>query len=148
MIEFNATFLIAMLSFVIFILIMNSIFYNPILNIIRKREDFINSNYEDAKRFSNSAQEFDTTRQAKLSEEQDKCRHEFKSVISKTQESANAKLQSAREDNKQLFNAKKDELLKNEAKLKSEIETSVIDVLANSIVSKVFNRNDKEIVNR
>ena len=38
MMEFNATFLIAMLSFVVFIMIMNAIFYNPILSIIRKRE--------------------------------------------------------------------------------------------------------------
>ena len=49
MIEFNATFLIAMLSFVVFILIMNAIFYQPILNIIRKRDDYIDSNYADSK---------------------------------------------------------------------------------------------------
>ena len=48
MIEFNATFIIAMLSFVIFILIMNAVFYQPVLNIIRKREDYIQSNYEDS----------------------------------------------------------------------------------------------------
>ena len=45
MVEFNATFLIAMLSFVVFIMIMNAIFYNPILDIMRKREEYINSNY-------------------------------------------------------------------------------------------------------
>ncbi len=55
MIEFNATFLVAMLSFVVFILIMNAIFYNPILGIIRKREDYISSNYEDSKRFEEDA---------------------------------------------------------------------------------------------
>ena len=71
MMEFNATFLIAMLSFVVFIMIMNAIFYNPIC-IIRKREDYINSNYEDAKRFENSAQEFNTTRAAKLEQVQEK----------------------------------------------------------------------------
>ena len=76
MIEFNGTFLVAMLSFVVFILIMNAIFYNPILGIIRKRENYINSNYEDAKRLKNEAEEFNTTRSAKLEQTQDKCRHE------------------------------------------------------------------------
>lgn len=49
MLEFNATFLISILSFVIFIFIMNSIFYKPILSIIRKRNEYINSNVSEFK---------------------------------------------------------------------------------------------------
>ena len=55
MIEFNATFLVAMLSFVVFIMIMNAIFYRPILNIMRKRDEYINSNYDEAKELSEQA---------------------------------------------------------------------------------------------
>ena len=47
MFEFNATLIVAMISFVVFMFIMNAIFYRPILNIIKKRDDYINSNYED-----------------------------------------------------------------------------------------------------
>ena len=49
MLEFNATFIVAMLSFIVFITIMNAIFYKPILSVIEKRKDFIDSNYIDAK---------------------------------------------------------------------------------------------------
>ena len=47
--EFNATFLVSMVSFIVFIVIMNAIFYEPILKIIEERENFINGNYNDAK---------------------------------------------------------------------------------------------------
>ena len=49
MFEFNATLIVAMFSFVVFMFIMNAIFYRPILNIIRKRENYVNDNYEAAK---------------------------------------------------------------------------------------------------
>jgi predicted PurR-regulated permease PerM len=61
MIEFNATFLVAMFSFVLFILIMNAIFYRPILNIIRKREDYIASNTESVQKFEQKAEELNPT---------------------------------------------------------------------------------------
>ena len=40
--EFNATFLISAISFIIFTLIMNKIFYSPLERVINEREKFIN----------------------------------------------------------------------------------------------------------
>ena len=57
MIEFNATLIVAILSFVVFMVIMNAIFYRPILNIIRKREDYIDTNYKDEKDITKKAKE-------------------------------------------------------------------------------------------
>lgn len=137
MIEFNATFLIAMLSFVVFILIMNSIFYKPILAIIRKRDDYINSNYEDSKRFTASAEELNTTRAAKLEQTQEKCRHEFKTVVDKVQSEAGEKIKAAKENSKAVIQAKKEELQKEEESLKATVKDSVVKDLASSIVSKL-----------
>ncbi len=137
MIEFNATFLIAMLSFVIFILIMNSIFYKPILAIIRKRDEYINSNYEDSKRFADSAQEINTTRAAKLEQTQEKCRHEFKTVVDKIQSEAGEKIQAAKENSKVVIQSKKADLLSEEDALKNKVKDSVVKDLASSIVSKL-----------
>ena len=44
MFEFNATFIIAMASFIVFIIIMNAILYKPILSIIEKRQSYIDDN--------------------------------------------------------------------------------------------------------
>lgn len=143
MMEFNATFLIAMLSFVVFIMIMNAIFYNPILSIIRKREDYINSNYEDAKRFENSALEFNTTRAAKLEQVQEKCRHEFKTVVDAAQTDASDRIKAARENSKVDIQSKKDDLLKNEQVLKNQIKATVVKDLASSIATKLLGEDTK-----
>lgn len=47
--EFNATFLISAISFIMFTFIMNKIFYKPLGKIMNERENFINDNLCDAK---------------------------------------------------------------------------------------------------
>ena len=49
MLEFNATFFIGMFSFIIFMIIMNSILYKPLERIAKERESLISKNHEDAK---------------------------------------------------------------------------------------------------
>ena len=46
--EFNATFLATIISFIIFVLLMNKILYAPILNIMEERRKFIDANYKAA----------------------------------------------------------------------------------------------------
>src|SRR5574344_1442482 len=46
---FNATFIVAGISFVIFTFIMNAIFYGPIERIVDERQKFINDTNEEAK---------------------------------------------------------------------------------------------------
>ena len=100
MFEFNATFIVAILSFTIFIIIMNIIFYRPMLEIIRKREDYINSNYEDSKRFETDADEYKATHASKLKQTQDKCRREFKKAVEKAQSKATDKIKMAKENSR------------------------------------------------
>ena len=83
MIEFNATFLVAMLSFVVFIMIMNAIFYRPILNIMRKRDEYINSNYDEAKELSEQAEKLDIKKAETIQQTQNECRTEIKNVVEK-----------------------------------------------------------------
>ncbi len=143
MFEFNATFLIAMFSFVVFILIMNSIFYQPILNIIRKREEYINSNYEDSKKFAQNANDLQNSRAAKLEQTQDKCRQEFKTVVDKVQSDAGEQIKEAKENSKKAIQAKKADLISEEESLKSSLKDSVVKDLASSIVSKLTGIDSK-----
>lgn len=141
MIEFNATFLVAMFSFVVFILIMNAIFYNPILGIIRKREDYISSNYEDSKRFEEDAKEYRDTHAAKMEQVQDKCRHEFKTSINSAQDIANDKIKAAKEKTKLVIQSKKDQLLNDEKQLQDQVNNTVVKELASTIASKLLGQD-------
>ena len=62
--EINATFLIATISFIVFVIIMNLIFYKPIENIVKKRQNFIDENLDEAKKNNATSQ--------KLNDEYDK----------------------------------------------------------------------------
>ncbi len=48
MLEFNATFFIAMVSFVVFMVIMNAILYKPLERIVKERQDLIDKNHQKA----------------------------------------------------------------------------------------------------
>ncbi|MBQ4124042.1 hypothetical protein IJD44_10060 [bacterium] len=47
--EFDATFLIATVSFIVFVFIMNAILYSPVLKIIKARQDYVEENFSKAK---------------------------------------------------------------------------------------------------
>jgi len=136
MIEFNATFIVAMLSFALFILIMNTIFYNPVLNMMKKREDYINSNYEDSKRFEASAQEYNTEHASKIEQVQDKCRHEFRAEIEQVKAKTGAKIDEARAQAKLQAQGKKEELTQQGNELKTTVKNTVVRDLASIITSK------------
>lgn len=46
--EFDATFLIAVISFLVFVFLMNKIFYAPILRIMQDRQAIVEQNFQNA----------------------------------------------------------------------------------------------------
>ena len=46
--EFNATFIVSLVSFLVFTFVMNKILYQPITKIVDEREKLINDNHESA----------------------------------------------------------------------------------------------------
>ncbi|MBD5402777.1 hypothetical protein HDR58_08265 [bacterium] len=140
MVEFNATFLIAILSFVVFIMIMNAIFYNPILNIIRKREEYIASNYDHAKNCIDKAQEFDSKRENALKETQAECRANIRNTIEEANVIANEKTHNAREESKVELQTKKESLAQDEKTLEDTLKNSIVKDLSQVIVSKLLGK--------
>ena len=53
--EFNATFLVSAISFIVFTILMNKVLYAPLEKVVTERENFINANYSDAKNKEDSA---------------------------------------------------------------------------------------------
>lgn len=137
MIEFNATFIVALLSFAVFIIIMNAIFYNPILNIIKKRETYINSNTNKAEENNNTAKEYINIHSEKIEEKQDECREKFKSSIEILQENSTKEISNAREISKTEIQSQKENLAQKSNELKTLVEKTVVEDLANSITKKI-----------
>lgn len=141
MIEFNATFLVAMLSFVVFIMIMNAIFYRPILNIMRKRDEYINSNYDEAKKLSEQAEKLDIKKAETIQRTQNECRTEIKNVVENAQGLASKNVQDARSEVKNEIQLKKDSLVRESEALEGVLKSSVVTDLASSITSKFMSKD-------
>lgn len=141
MIEFNATFLVAMLSFVVFIMIMNAIFYRPILNIMRKRDEYINSNYDEAKELSEQAEKLDIKKAETIQQTQNECRTEIKNIVENAQGLASKNVQDARTEVKNEIQLKKDSLVRESEALEGVLKSSVVTDLASSITSKFMSKD-------
>ena len=141
MIEFNATFLVAMLSFVVFIMIMIAIFYRPILNIMRKRDEYINSNYDEAKELSEQAEKLDIKKAETIQQTQNECRTEIKNVVENAQGLASKNVQDARTEVKNEIQLKKDSLVRESEALEGVLKSSVVTDLASSITSKFMSKD-------
>lgn len=141
MIEFNATFLVAMLSFVVFIMIMNAIFYRPILNIMRKRDEYVNSNYDEAKELSEQAEKLDIKKAETIQQTQNECRTEIKNVVENAQGLASKNVQDARTEVKNEIQLKKDSLVRESEALEGVLKSSVVTDLASSITSKFMSKD-------
>ena len=135
--EFNATFLATIISFIVFVFLMNKILYVPILNIMEERKAYIDGNYKAVEKNNAKIKKLTETKEKKLlgAKEEAKEKYietvdEFKAqkteIISGAQELAKEELEKSRVELENLSN-----------EVKEGLKGSMTD-LANDIVEKVI----------
>ena len=138
MLQFNATFLIAMFSFVVFIIIMNAIFYKPVLSIMKKREDYILNNSKNAKEFSEKATELDKDKEDQILSTQQDCRQDVKTQIEQTKKSANEKISDARKNAQVELKSLKENLHNSANEVSKVVNDNILNDLASTISDKLI----------
>lgn len=134
--EFNATFLVSAVSFIIFTLIMNKLLYRPISDIIAKRQAYLDENSVAAKRNIDKAESMNADKEQKISAAQG----EVKKMIS--DEVANSKEQKAQKEKEKKAEladkivAQKQVLANEKANAENTLSES-LDELSDSIISKL-----------
>ena len=135
--EFNATFLATIISFIVFVFLMNKILYVPILNIMEERKAYIDENYKAVEKNNAKIKKLTEKKEEKLlgAKEEAKEKYietvdEFKAqkteIISEAQELAKEELEKSRVELENLSN-----------EVKEGLKGSMTD-LANDIVEKVI----------
>lgn len=140
MFEFNATMLVAMISFVVFMFLMNTIFYQPILNIVRKRESYINSNYSQSQELNEEAKKHETEHDEKLAQTKDDAAKQTALVLDKLQKETFAKTQQEKDNAKNEVSAQKAALAQAGSDLQNRVNDAKIADLASIITSKILKR--------
>ena len=135
--EFDATFLFAAISFVVFVFIMNRIFYSPVLRILKKRQNYVEANYTSATDTENMVRE----KAAYINTELKSVRSKVQSVISEKNQ------EIKKESSKQILDYKtekyssisneRESLIQSAIDAKETLKDSVVDI-AKNISSKLL----------
>ncbi len=133
--EFDATFLIVVISFLVFIFIMNKIFYAPILNIMQERQKLVENNFTSAKNTTEETNKKIKYRNDELEKSRDSARQKV------AQES-----QKLKQERSHIISEYKNELFENISKQKENLKNSAIEAketLKDSIVDIAKDISDK-----
>ncbi len=140
MLEFNATFLVSMISFIVFIIIMNAIFYKPILGVIEEREKFINDHYNDAKNSKDKAQSLLEQKEKRLNDTLSESKKIVSDKVNEANEKAKSITDNAKADSENKIQSAKQELHIKETQTADALKNNVKD-LAETISSKILGEN-------
>lgn len=137
--EFNATLLVTAVSFIIFVFIMNAIFYTPLQKIVTKREEFIDENLKEAKHHNKKSEELLTDREKKL----ESSKHNAKKIIvEKTEAVKSQKEKMTSEAQAKVaitIDSAKDELKKSTEEAQ-QVLSQEVQKLAQDISSKILGK--------
>lgn len=135
--DFNGTFLATIITFILFVFIMNKILYAPILGIMEERKNFIDSNYKDARENDKKSDELSAEREDELDNARNGAREKYLSTVDEFKKERQSKIESAQEAEKQELERSNDELAHLSDEVKDGLKGSMAN-LASDIVEKVI----------
>jgi len=137
--EFNATFIVSAISFIVFTMIMNAIFYKPLGKIVAERQKFIDDTLQEAKAHHEKSEAILKDKERKL----ENTRHNAKKIIlDKTEEVKAQKTELTNEAQKnaaQTISSAKDELQQSQSEAEKILEAEA-KKLAQDISSKILGK--------
>ena len=140
LLEFDGTFIFALISFIVFVVIMNLILYRPILKIMDERQKFLDKNKETALQSKQKAadvlkQKDDEILGAKL---------EASNILTESQNEVKLKRENAikakKDEIKEELIKHSDSLKADKSNIKNQLKTEINDFVKMT-VSKVLDEN-------
>ena len=137
--EFNATFIVSAISFIVFTLIMNAILYNPLQKVVSTRQTFIDETLEEAKIHHQKSEAILKDREEKISN----TTHDAKKIlVEKTEEVKSQKsvlTSDAQQKAAQTIDSAKEELQKSK-ETAQQVLSEEVQKLSQSISSKILGK--------
>ena len=151
--EFNATFLATIITFILFVVLMNKVLYAPILNVMEERRMFIDGNYKIAEENNTKSQALVQEKEEKISEARENARGEYNETVEGYKSQRADIVAEAQNIAKEELARSSFELENLSNDVKQGLKSSMTD-LANDIVEKVIGYRsevqgfDEEVVNK
>ncbi len=135
--EFNGTFFVSIISFLVFVFIMNKMLYAPVHRIVDERNNFINGNYNKANENNAKAEELSADIDKKILEAKEDARGKYNELLAGYKDQRTDIIKDAQskshDDLEQAYTNLNN--VSNEAK--ENLKSKMTD-LANDIVEKVL----------
>lgn len=142
MLEFNATFFVAMFSFIIFMLMMNSILYKPLSKIAQQRENIIKGNYCDAQLTNEKIDDLNNQHRTNLEETRAIAKEQFNKDINNYKLQKNSIIENAKLVWGKDYAIKQAQLEGEEKSAKIVLKSQILN-LASLIASKLLSEDIK-----
>ena len=135
--DFNGTFLATIITFIVFVFVMNKILYEPILGIMEKRKNFIASNYKEAQDNKDKSEQLADERNEKLAVARDEARVKYSETIDGFKAERTEKIGAAQAEMQEEISRSEEELKHISDEVKDALKGSMTS-LASDIVEKVI----------
>ncbi|MCR4880612.1 MAG: hypothetical protein K6A44_01485 [bacterium] len=145
MLEFNGTAIVLAISFVIFVILENLIFYRPLKRVMNERADYIKKNEDSADASYNAAQTLAAQKDEKIAEAQGKSAQILNDTNLKTQEKFDVALREAKQNSNNVINDTQNTLAEEKKQVEQELKNEIGNY-ASEIISKIL-KKDVAVVN-
>lgn len=135
--EFNATFFVSVISFIVFTFLMNKIFYAPISKVVSERQKMIDEILEDVANSKNETTKYIEERENQLIQSTEESRKIIADKVDKANKRANVLTTNAKNASFEDIAFKKEQLLKDEESVREKLN-EVTKALSDDIVSRVL----------
>ena len=135
--EFNGTFFVTIITFIVFVFLMNKILYAPILNIMEERKNFIDQNYKLASENDDKATKITAEKDSLLANAKETAKEQYNEKIIDYKNKRNDYISNAQNDVSEELKKSEIELTNISNEVKENLKSSMTD-LANDIVEKVI----------
>ena len=135
--EFNGTFFVTIITFIVFVFLMNKILYAPVLGIMEARKKFIEGNYADVKDNDAKVEKISEEKSSLLKDARETAKDKYTEKVETfklQKENVVSEAQEASENNLKTSNI---ELINLSNEVKEGLKGSMLD-LASDIVEKVI----------
>lgn len=135
--EFNATFLVTIISFLVFVYLMNKVLYVPIQKIVEERDTFVGSNLAAAELNNIKAKELSEDREQKILTARNDARNVYIESLSGYKKQKDEFIHNTQEEVKNELNQAYEGLERLLSETKEGLKGKMTD-LANDIVEKML----------
>jgi len=135
--EFDATFIIAAISFVVFVFIMNKIFYAPVLKIMQERQKFVEVNYQSADKTKEETQKQTDYHNSELEKSRDEARNMIREQTKLLKQEQQHQIEKYKSDSYDNISKEKENYKKSALEAKEILKEGVVD-FAKDISHKIL----------